>query len=345
MRVKSRHINIIVCLGLLLLFSCKKSEQITPQGVEQPFVVPSHFPQPHYSFANNPISPEGVTLGRRLFYDKSLSIDNSISCASCHHQQAAFSDPGKPVSLGVENRPGRRNSPPMFNLAWNTSFMWDGGINHIEVMPIAPITVMDEMDISLQHLLERLNADESYVAEFEKVFHSTPITDQQLLYALTQFMTTLISANSKYDQVITNLTTYTNQELQGKELFEANCTNCHQPPLFTDFSFKNNGISTTGVDLGRYEISLDSNDIGKFKVPSLRNIALTYPYMHDGRIEHLEDVIEHYSTGLSESNGYSELLPENGFQFTTSEKEALIQFLYTLTDEEFLNNKSFGPIE
>lgn len=342
---KSQHIRYFVCLGLFFLLSCKKSEQILPQGVEQPFVVPSHFPLPHYSFANNPISSEGVKLGRRLFYDKSLSIDNSISCASCHHQQAAFSDPGKPVSLGVENRPGRRNSPPMFNLAWNTSFMWDGGINHIEVMPIAPITVMEEMDISLQQLIDRLNQNSFYVNEFEKVFRSTPITDKQLLYALTQFMTTLVSATSKYDKEIYSLASYTAQELQGKALFETNCANCHQPPLFTDFSFKNNGISTTEVDLGRYEISLDSNDIGKFKVPSLRNIALTYPYMHDGRIEFLEDVIEHYSTGLANSSNYSELLPENGFQFTTSEKEALIQFLYTLTDEEFLNNKSFGPIE
>lgn len=333
---------LISFFGYLLLTSCTKNADIQPQGVIKPFVVPSHFPQPHYTFENNPITAEGVALGRALFYDKQLSIDKTISCASCHFQHAAFSDPGKTVSLGVENREGRRNSPPLFNLAWNTSFMWDGGINHIEVMPIAPITDHSEMNLPITEMIARLNASNDYTLAFKKVFNKTPIDDQQALFVLTQFMSTLISATSKYDKEIKHKASYTEKELHGKELFTANCSSCHTTPLFTNHAFKNNGISISNNDLGRFEITLDSNDIGKYKVPSLRNIALTYPYMHDGRFEDLSVVIEHYSTGLATSINISEELPQEGFQFTPTEKEALLAFLQTLTDYDFITDERFG---
>lgn len=325
------------------LFSCKKKEVITELNDLDVLNFPDNFPAPFYNFENNEFSNEGFELGKKLFFDKNLSSDQTISCASCHHQNFAFSDAGKPISEGVEGRLGRRNSPPLFNLIWHTSFMWDGGINHIEVMPIAPLTVHDEMNMDISDVVELLNNDLSYQKEFKSIFGEDAIDSQQMLYALTQYMGALISQNSKFDKRERGEVSFNQKELLGFSLFNNHCSSCHSAPLFMDNDFHDNGITTLPVvDGGRYEITQETDDIGKFKTPSLRNVALTYPYMHDGRFNDLEDVIEHYSSGIQTSSNLADVLPEGGFNFTNDEKNALIVFLKTLTDWEFVYDDRFS---
>lgn len=326
----------------LLFLGCNKDQAITPFENEGIFELPEHFPEPVYQFDKNNFTSKGFELGRELFYDPFLSSDNTVSCASCHFQNAAFSDPGKALSNGVNSAQGRRNSPALFNLIWNTSFMWDGGINHIEIMPLAPITDPSEMNISMADLIEKLNNNSSYKSSFKEVFGEEEINDQKLFYALAQFMGALVSSTSKYDKYVNGETQLDPQEMEGLTLFKNNCASCHSAPLFTDNSFKNNGIDSVFNDLGREEITLQTSDKGKFKVPSLRNVALTYPYMHDGRFNSLEAVINHYSEGVIHSNSLSEEIPLGGFQFNNSEKAALLSFMYTLTDWDFVQNNRFS---
>jgi cytochrome c peroxidase len=336
-------VKVTIFLVAFTLFSCGKNGDITPIEDTDLLFYPDYFPEPHYNFENNPFSPEGFELGRKLFFDENLSSDKTISCASCHHQNFAFSDAGNPVSLGVENRLGIRNSPPIFNLMWHESFMWDGGVNHIEVMPIAPLTVHEEMDMDLNDIVDYLNAQSQYQKAFKDVFNASPINSQQLLHAFAQYMSGLISQSAKFDKVEKGTTTYSAIEQQGFNLFEAHCAACHTAPLFMDNDFHDNGIVTNPiVDGGRYEITLDNQDMGKFKTPSLRNVTLTYPYMHDGRFTNLEDVIEHYSNGITETDNLSPLLPVGGFGFSVEEKNALIAFLKTLTDWEFVYDNRFS---
>lgn len=333
-----------VILPTLLFFSCNKDEDVVDISEFDEIHIPEYFPDPVYNFEENPFSNKGFELGRKLFYDKNLSSDKSISCASCHRQSFAFSDPGKAVSTGVEGREGRRNSPTMFNLLWQESFMWDGGVNHIEIMPLAPLQDPEEMDMSLNGIVSYLNEDEEYSNLFESVFDTTEINSQQMLYALTQFMGALISSNSKYDKVQGGEESFNSEELKGFNLFKDNCVQCHSEPLFTDNFFHNNGLdgTFTSDDLGRYEITQNPSDSAKFKTPSLRNIALTYPYMHDGRFNSLEEVIDFYSSGINNSSSLDGNLPVGGFGFESKEKQALLSFLNTLTDWDFVYDIRFS---
>jgi cytochrome c peroxidase len=235
---------------------------------------------------------------------------------------------------------GVRNSPGLFNLAWNTSFMWDGGINHIEIMSLAPLTDPNEMNMDMGELLQKLSSIPEYPNLFNKAFGSAEITDQRLFYALTQFMVMLVSSESKYDKYIKGEISLSSDEQAGLELFNQHCATCHSSPLLTDYSFRNNGLSLHPDDIGRERITLNSADRGKFKVPSLRNIALTFPYMHDGRFSTLEEVIDHYRIGIVESETIDPLLA-NGISLSSSEKEKLITFLHTLSDQSFRSNQLF----
>ena len=333
----------VICIMAFALFSCNKKKEITPISSEDLLFYPAHFPSPVYTFENNDFSERGFELGKKLFFDNSLSSDQTISCASCHHQQFAFSDASHPISEGVEGRLGRRNSPPLFNLIWHESFMWDGGINHIEVMPIAPFTDHAEMDMEINEIVTILNNKPSYKKEFSAVFGSSSIDSQQLLLALTQYMGALISSNSKFDKVENGEASFNEKEILGLNLFNNHCSSCHSSALFMDNEFHDNGIGVNPlVDQGRYEITQNVNDLGKFKTPSLRNVMLTYPYMHDGRLTNLEDVIEHYSSGITETDNLSPLLPVGGFEFSDAEKNALIAFLKTLTDWNFIYDNRFS---
>lgn len=322
----------------LLIFSCNKNEEDTPDSFE--LVYPAHFPTPEYQFENNEFSREGFILGRKLFYDPLLSVNNTVSCGTCHDAPHAFSDHNVPISSGVFGRMGRRNSPPVFNMLWNTSFMWDGGVNHIELSGLIALTDENEMDETIQNILDKLRNHETYPALFEETFGTDEIDDQKFFYALTQFMGAIISSNSKYDKYINGQENFSNDELAGLQLFRTHCESCHQEPLFTDYSFRNNGLDSDFEDEGRFGITLNPDDLGKFKVPTLRNITFTYPYMHDGRFINLDQVLNHYSNGIVTSSTLDAQL-ENGIPLNETEKMQLKAFLETLTDYEMLNNIEF----
>jgi len=321
------------------LFSCSQDMEITSEKVV--FDPPESFPEPFYTSEKFPFSKERVQLGKKLFYDPILSVDNSISCGSCHAQSHAFSDHNTALSAGVNNLIGTRNSPAIINLAWQPYFMHDGGVNHIEVFPLAPITNPVEMNLSIAEMINKLNANSSYPLDFQVAFGTDSISSDLVFIAIAQFQSTLISANSKYDKYIKGEISFSSKEKSGLDLFESNCSSCHTPPLFTDYSFVNNGLDYTFSDAGRALVSQVTSDSGKFKVPTLRNIALTNPYMHDGRFMSLDEVINHYSEGVKE-NGYLDSRLSKGIVLNDQEQSDLIAFLQTLTDYEFISNPDFA---
>ncbi len=318
------------------LFSCKKGE--IENYKEWGFEKPSHFPEPHYKFENNTQTYDRFDLGRELFYDPILSLDSTISCAKCHAQTHGFADHNVNFSLGVNNTVGKRNSPALSNLAWYPNFMWDGGINHIETFSFAPITNPLEMHETMTNVVAKLNASEHYKAKFKKAYGNATVTDQNLLKALAQFMAMMISADSKYDNYVLGKATYTSAEENGLQLFRTHCVSCHTEPLTSSFGFANNGLDSDFTDdLGRGLVTQDPNDNGKFRIPSLRNVSLTYPYMHDGRFFTLSQVLDHYSNGIVQSSTLDPSLG-TGFNFTVQEKQDIITFLNTLTDQNYLAN-------
>ncbi len=321
-------------ITLIILLSCKK--EIIENTFE--FSYSSTFPTPVYDVNQHDFSYSKFNLGRTLFYDPILSVDSTISCGSCHEQVHAFAGHGGALSEGVFGQFGTRNSPSISNNAWIPKFMWDGGINHIEVMPIAPITNPVEMHETLENVLVKLKRSTKYQSLFKKAFGNESITDQQMLKALSSFMAMIVSDQSKYDKVMRGETNFTNQEAIGYQLFNQKCASCHSGELFTDFEYRNNGLDQTFSDIGRGLITQNPQDYGKFKTPSLRNIELTYPYMHDGRFYNLNQVLDHYSSGIQQSATLDQSL-QNGIALTNSEKTALIAFLKTLTDYELLTNR------
>ncbi len=313
--------------------------------------LPSNFPAPKYNLQVNPITEEGFTLGRKLFYDANLSKDGTISCASCHQQSAAFIQADHDLSHGVEDRLGRRNALPIFNALYKKSFFWDGGVPNLDFVPVNPIENELEMDEKMDNVVRKLKASKSYRNMFNAAFGIDTISSQYILQAFAQFMNGMISANSKYDKYIRKEgVQLSNDEKAGLQIFTQKCSSCHPTPLFTDDSFRNNGLSNNNPsDRGREEITLNPKDRGKFKVPSLRNVALTGPYMHDGRFETLEEVLDHYSNGVKQSTTLDTVLNKKtkiGIALTNLEKKKLIAFLNTLTDYTLINDKKFSnPIK
>jgi cytochrome c peroxidase len=335
---------VLVLLCCAWLVGCKK-DTIDP-GAWQPvaFEVPKGWPQPAYNFNNNPLTYDGFVLGRKLFYDVRLSRDNTISCGSCHQQFASFAHAGHDVSHGIHDLLGTRNSPGLANTAWVTSFFWDGGVNHIENQPINPLQNPVEMDLTIGEAVDRLNADADYKSRFKKVFGDETVNSQRVFKALAQFMGAMVSSNSRYDKYINNPGAgyLAENELHGLELFRQHCATCHTEPLFSDFSFRNNGLQPSVVnDSGRAHITGDPADLYKFKMPSLRNVALSKPYMHDGRIGTLAEVVEHYRTGIYPSATTDPILA-GGIKMSDKDKKDLVSFLETLTDSTFVNNKLFA---
>lgn len=335
---------VLWCFLVVAVSGCKKESNLgadSPQASFKGLVVPSYFPTTHYQFVNNEITQAGFELGRKLFYDPRLSTTNSISCGTCHAQVHGFADHGTPVSFGIHGRAGKRNSPALFNLSWMPSFMWDGGINHIEIMPLAPLTDSLEMGESMLNVVAKLQSFPEYQPLFEKAFGHGEINDQKLFRALAQFMGMLISADSKYDKVQMGIASFTPLEQQGYLLFKQNCDACHAEPLFTDYTFRNNGLDSVHTDQGRMRITQVNTDLGKFKVPSLRNLNFTYPYMHDGRFFSLDAVLNHYESGIVQQANLDPLL-QNGIQFSTEERSALKAFLNTLNDYSFIGDHRFS---
>ncbi|MFD1818272.1 cytochrome c peroxidase [Pseudarcicella hirudinis] len=334
----------LICISIALLtIACSKTEQAKPESL---FSIPANFPQPVYDLKKNPISSDGFELGKALFYDGILSKDGTISCAECHSQPYGFTHHGHDLSHGINNLKGVRNSLPLQNLAWESEFFWDGGVGDLDFVPIAPIENPVEMDESTGNVLEKLRKTQRYPPMFKKAFGSEEITGAKFLQALSQFMITLVSANSRYDQYIRNEgEVLTKEELEGMALFRQKCSSCHAGELFTDKSYRNNGLTIQGsMDVGRYRITENDKDKYKFRVPGLRNVAVTLPYMHDGRFYTLEAVLEHYAEGVQNTVNLDPLLNQNGkrgIQLSKEEQSRIIAFLKTLTDETFLKDKRF----
>jgi cytochrome c peroxidase len=304
--------------------------------------VPAHFPKPVYNFGNNPLTEAKVQLGRALFYDPILSRNNTISCASCHSQFSAFTHVDHALSHGIEDKIGFRNAPALMNLAWQRLFMHDGAINHLDAQALAPISNPVEMDESIAHVVVKLQKTSLYPTLFYKAFGDSTITGEHTLKAISQFMLTLVSANAKYDSVMQKQAVFTMQEQSGYTLFKKNCATCHKEPLFTNDGFSNNGlrVDTTLNDFGRFRITKNPEDSLKFKVPTLRNIEFSYPYMHDGRFKKLSQVLNHYTSGIEKSSTLDKKL-QKLIELTPNEKVDLTAFLLTLTDKSYLFNPKF----
>lgn len=353
-----------VFIGIL---SCSTSQEITGES-NGLFSEPQNFPKPVYQLASNPITTAGFELGKSLFYDGILSRDGSISCGECHRQDFGFTHHLHDLSHGIDNQIGLRNSSSLQNLAWEKTFGWDGGVFNLDLFPISPIENPVEMDEKTTNVLEKLRKSEKYPPLFKNAFGTTEITSERFLKALSQFLLSLVSANSRYDKYIRKETgaSLTDTELSGMSVFKQKCASCHSGELFSDGSFRNNGLPPTErqqivyrivdgvkkpfielvIDDGRMRITELAEDKNKFKVPSLRNVEATKPYMHDGRFQTLEEVVNHYSNSVTATPNLDPIFNQNGklgISLTDSEKAQLVAFLKTLTDREFLTDKRFSP--
>jgi cytochrome c peroxidase len=332
----------ILLLAFLFLGSCEKEDTSALPEEVYSLEIPTGFPEPAIP-ENNQLTQARVELGRQLFYDPILSADTSISCTSCHKQELAFAD-DVPISPGVAGRLGFRNSPGLANVAWLSVINKDGGVPKLDLQPMVPIEDINEMDLHPLEAADRLNEDPAYREKFLEAYGklAEPFT---ITRALGAFMRTLISGNSPYDQYAFqgDESALSDQQIRGKALFfsdRTQCGSCHAGFNFSDDSFRNNGLYLEYEDTGRRRVTGDSADIGLFRVPSLRNIALTAPYMHDGSLSTLEEVIEHYNSGGKGHFNQSPLIRPLGL--SQEEKAELISFLQSLTDPSFVNNPAFS---
>ena len=345
----------MVSLGLT---SC--SEKSIESYVNTPTPSPLQIPQLFQDLildpvipSNNPQTEEGVLLGKKLFFDPILSDDGSLACAGCHNATNAFTDTAR-FSDGIDGLFGNRNAMPLFNLAWNydNTFFWDGRDLGLENQVFEPITNPLEMHSTWEAVAEKLQAHPEYPELFNAAFGSQTIDSVLVSKAIAQFERTLISANSKFDKFLLGTANLTPEESNGFTVFmdesKGDCFHCHgsdNNPLWTDNKFHNNGLDSTFSDLGLGNVTGDPADNGKFKTPSLRNLAFTAPYMHDGRFETIEEVINHYSEGLQNSTTIDPLMKkvdQGGVQLSLQEKADLKAFLLSLSDTDFINNPNFS---
>lgn len=301
---------------------------------------------------NNPLTEEGVALGKKLFFDTILSADGTKSCASCHNPKNAFTDKQQ-FSVGIDGKLGFRNAMPLFNLAWNFDdrFNWDGSAFGLENQAFEPVSNPIELHANWKNISEKIQNHSEYQTLFLRAFGSSTIDSTFVTKAIAQFERTLISGNSKFDQFLLGKATLTPEEENGFNVFmdeaKGDCFHCHgsnNNPLWTDNQFHNNGLDRNFSDLGLGKITGDPADNGKFKSPSLRNLAFTAPYMHDGRFATLDEVINHYSEGLQPSATIDPLMKQidkGGVNLSTQDKADLKAFLLTLSDLEFVNNTAF----
>lgn len=330
--------------------SCSKDPDVPPQptpiSLNYPDWVNTYVGHPQMP-ADNPLTAEGVDLGRRLFYDKRLSADGSMACASCHMPQYSFDD-NKPFSIGVNGAVGKRNAMPLINLAWSSSFFWDGRRSSLELQAHDPVVSPSELNTTWPEVVARLQADPDLVERFYRAFGTRAIDSTLVVKAIAQFERTLISFSSRYDQFVfgNNPNALSEQEQRGYQIFlqEGLCNHCHTEGLFTDHAFRNNGLDASPGDPGRGAITGNAQDVGTFKVPTLRNIALTAPYMHDGRFQTLEQVVQHYSSGIAAGSPNLDIHLQaagNGINLSPQQQADLVAFLQALTDSSFITNPAF----
>jgi cytochrome c peroxidase len=338
-------IKLVACFAAIVLWGCA-DQDASPQNDAYAFLPPATFPAVAYTLENNPVTRDGFELGRALFYDPILSVDSSIACANCHQQARAFSDPVHRFSKGVGEASGFRNAPAIQNTAFAQDFFWDGGVKHLDFVPINAITSELEMQETLAGVVIKLQRSAFYPTRFNQAFGYGEITSQHMLQALSQFMVMMISADARYDQYLQGRESLTTDELAGLQLVQQKCSGCHATDIFTDGSFRNNGLDENfDSDAGRERITELPEDRGKFKVPSLRNVELTAPYMHDGRFGTLTQVLGHYNTGVKTSETLDPLLTAGslpGIALSATDQQQIIAFLKTLTDRTFTKDPRFS---
>lgn len=348
-------------LGVFVFIACKKDVDDIIEYSATPYTVQfKNNTLPTFTVADdNPLTKERVHLGRKLFYETMLSRDGSISCASCHKQENAFADTNK-LSFGVDNSLGKRQAMAIFNMAYNDNqFFWDGRANLLRDQSLLPIQDHLEMDESLENVIAKLQNSETYVGLFTRAFENGEINSVNISLALENFMNSIISEDSKYDRYLAGKVELTESEERGRALFfleyneffpddsGADCAHCHSGNNFENDLYMNNGLDTDAdfEDMGRENVTEDPQDRAKFKVTSLRNVAVTPPYMHDGRFQTLEEVIDHYNEEVKNSSTVNPALlgtTATGLMLDAQEKEDLINFLKTLTDYTLLNNPEYS---
>ena len=356
--MKTWNVYISLLLCIICLSCSNESVDVdatqyvpTPSPLEIPALFEQNILAPVVPI-NNPQTVEGIALGKKLFFDPILSGDGSQACADCHTPESAFSDSDR-FSDGIDGIDGNRNSMPIFNLAWNydEKFFWDGRVFSLEHQAFEPVTNPIEMHNTWEAAVTKLQQDNIYPDMFDAAFGTSTIDSTLVTKAIAQFERTLISANSKFDRHLMGEDILTPQELNGFDVFmdetKGDCFHCHgnaNNPLWTDNIFHNNGLDAVITDLGLGMVTGDPADNGKFKSPSLRNLEFTAPYMHDGRFNTLEEVINHYSEGLQNSPTIDPLMKkvvEGGVQLSDQDKADLKAFLLSLSDPSFISNPAF----
>ncbi|WP_179319544.1 cytochrome-c peroxidase [Winogradskyella helgolandensis] len=335
--------NILRSIAVVLLFtgcSSDDSELIAYDNPELALEIPTDFPELNSAFYSNKPTQYGVELGKKLFFDKQLSADNTISCSSCHIQESAFAD-HNPKAIGIEGRIGLRNAPPVQNMAFMQFYNWDGNKLQLENQPLVPIITHEEMDSSILEVMAKLENDPTYVELFNKAFDGEGITADGIYNSIAQYEYTLISSNSKYDKVKRiEGETFTESEAEGYTVFQNKCISCHSTELFTDQSFRNIGfpLNPDSEEGGRSRITGLTEDYMRFRVPSLRNIEHTAPYGSFGQFATLEDLLDYLDTGVLEADNLDPILKDNNNRIPLSEEEKtdVIAFMRTLSDSEFL---------
>ena len=335
---------------LFFLSSCLKEKNIEFSNTPTPYelAIPANFP-PVELPDDNPLTVEGIQLGRHLFWENRMSGDNSMSCASCHAPQYAFSDPS-PRSIGINGDSSKRNSMVLQNLAWSNDFFWDGSVITLEEQILLPVMDSTEMDESWSNFLNEIKYDNLYRELFYDAFGTLEPDSTHAAKAIAQFLRTMISSNSKYDKVLRYEANFTPDENAGFSSFNSltggDCFHCHGGILGTDLSYKNNGLDEFPIDSGRGLVTLNPLDNFKFKVPSIRNIEYSAPYMHDGRFNTIDQVIDFYSTGVHANSPnidpLIEFASQGGVQLNPTERMQLKAFLLTLSDSSFINNPDFS---
>ncbi len=346
-RIQTRAFSIIV---LFAVVQCTSRLETVPESIhtstQYELDIPDNFPIISIP-EDNPLTVEGIDLGRRLFYDPILSGDSTQSCSSCHQQKFAFGDQRK-FSEGMDKIEGERNSMPIINSGWTINLFWDGRVTGLEEQALGPVENPIEMHASWENVVEKIKESSFYAGLFTDAFGQKEITKELVAKAISQFERTLISDNSKYDRVLRKEDSFTDEELRGLNLFfteKADCFHCHGNILFTDELFHNNGLDNTFKDYGLEKQTGYKRDRAKFKTPTLRNLNFTSPYMHDGRFYTLEEVVNFYSEGVQNSETIDPLMKnvhEGGIRLTDDEKSDLIAFLLTLSDSTFITNPEYS---
>ncbi|HEU4470242.1 MAG TPA: cytochrome c peroxidase [Flavisolibacter sp.] len=327
--------------GSLVLDGCKKTDRVMAARPID-FTIPPGFPPTVYSFQSNPLTEEGFRLGKKLFYDGRLSLDGTISCGSCHQPEAAFTTYEHDRSHGYNHSHTLRNAPGLSNLAWYPVFNQDGSASSLAALYQAHITSPIDMAETMGGVVAKLRQDDNYKQLFLEAFGDDKVTADRIYRALSQFVVSLVSANSKYDKVRLGQASFTAQEASGYQVFQQKCGSCHTEPLFTDFSFRNIGLEVDNnlKDYGRMRVTGSPADSLKFRVPSLRNLGYTSYYLHDGRLSIPRHVLWHYRTGVNAGPTVDPLVA-GGISMTDTDEDNLVHFLRTLNDTAFFNNPRF----